>query len=75
MPDAESDDFFTFAFERGYSNEDFIDPQLVDTIMGDYVAVKGTPEMERLKDMAKRRVAFTGNVNATPGSACWRTAK
>ena len=69
LPDAESDDFFTFAFERGYSNEDFIDPQLVDTIMGDYVAVKGTPEMERLKDMAKRRVAFTGNVNATPGSA------
>ena len=69
LPDAESDDFFTFAFERGYSNEDFIDPQLVDTIMGDYVAVKGTPEMERLKDMAKRRVAFTGNVNATPGSS------
>ena len=69
LPDSESDDFFTFAFERGYSNEDFIDGQLVDKIMGDYVAVKGTPEMQRLKDMAKRRVAFTGNVNATPGSA------
>lgn len=37
--------------------------------MGDYVAVKGTPEMERLREMAKKRVAYTGNVTATPGSA------
>ena len=69
LPDEQSDDFFTFAFERGFSNEDFIDAGLVDKIMGDFVAVRGTPEMERLKDMAKRRVAFTGNINATPGSS------
>ena len=69
LPDEESDDFFTFAYERGYTQEDFIDAGLTDKVMGDYVAVKGTPEMERLRDMAKRRVAFTGNVNSTPGSA------
>ena len=69
LPDAESDDFFTFAYERGFTQEDFIDIGLVDKIMGDYVAVKGTPEMERLREMAKKRVAYTGNVTATPGSA------
>ena len=69
LPDSESDDFFTFAYERGFTQEDFIDASLTDKVMGDYVAVKGTPEMERLRDMAKRRVAFTGNINATPGSA------
>ena len=69
LPDSESDDFFTFAYERGFTQEDFIDIGLVDKIMGDYVAVKGTPEMERLREMAKKRVAYTGNVTATPGSA------
>ena len=34
LPDSESDDFFTFAYERGFTQEDFIDIGLVDKIMG-----------------------------------------
>ena len=75
LPDSESDDFFTFAFERGYSNEDFIDGQLVDKIMGDYVAVKGTPEMERLKGHGKTTSCVYRQCKCNSRFCGWRTAK
>ncbi len=68
LPDSDEDDFFNFAFERGFTLEDFIDGDLTKKVMGDYAAVKNTPEMERLRNMAKRRQAYTGASSSSPGS-------
>lgn len=69
LPDADEDDFFSFAFERGFTIEDFIDRDLTEKVMGDFAAVKNTPEMERLRSMAQRRQAYTGATSSAPGSA------
>lgn len=66
LPDDAEKDFFTFAFERGYAVEDFVDAGLVDKIMADFSANRMGPEMERLRTMASRREAFTGAPNASP---------
>jgi hypothetical protein len=66
LPDEAEGDFFTYAFERGYTIEDFVDPQLTDRVMGDFRNAQATPEMERLRRMAQRRTAYTGNLNTQP---------
>jgi len=68
LPDADEDDFFNFAFERGFTIEDFIDRDLTEKVMGDFAAVKNTPEMERLRSLAQRRQAYTGANSSSPGS-------
>ena len=65
--------FFEFAYERGYSFEDFIDPELTDKVVGDFKAVQGTAEFDRLKSMATKRQAFTGGVDGSPGSGTSKT--
>ena len=69
LPDESEADFFTFAFERGYSVEDFVDSGLVDKIMTDFAANRQGPEMERLRSMATRREAFTGAPNSSPSNS------
>lgn len=69
LPNEEENDFFNFAFERGYTMEDFIDADLTDKIMGDYAAVRQTPEMDRLRAMAERRQAYTGAAQSSPGAS------
>lgn len=69
LPDEAEKDFFTFAFERGYAVEDFVDAGLVDKIMADFSANRQGPEMERLRTMASRREAFTGAPNSSPASS------
>jgi hypothetical protein len=66
LPDDAENDFFDFAFGRGYSVEDFIDPQLTQRVMQDFSNNRSGPEMERLRSLNQRRQAFTGSVNATP---------
>jgi len=61
--------FFDFAFGRGYTVEDFIDPALTNQVVGDFKNNVNSPEMARLQDMAKRRQSFTGTIGATPGAA------
>lgn len=68
LPDQDEQDFFNFAFERGYTIEDFIDPNLTDMVMADFSNTKNGPEMERLRQMAARRQAYTGQVGATPAA-------
>ena len=68
LPDQDEQDFFNFAFERGYTIEDFIDPNLTDMVMADFSNNKNGPEMERLRQMAARRQAYTGQVGATPAA-------
>jgi hypothetical protein len=66
LPDDAQDDFFDFAFGRGYTIEDFIDRDLTVRIMQDFSANRATPEMERLRALNQRRQAFTGASSSSP---------
>ena len=66
LPDDAENDFFTYAFERGYTMEDFVDPRLTDRIVSDFRNNMNSGEMERLRLMAQRRTAYTGNVGTQP---------
>ena len=55
-----AEDFQVFANERGYTQEDFLDPQLRLRVMNDFKNSVHSGEMERLRDISKRRQAFTG---------------
>ena len=69
LPDEDQQDFFDFAYGRGYTLEDFVDAQLTMNVANDFKNSKNSPEMERLKKLAERRQAFTGNVGGTPGAS------
>ena len=66
LPDDAEDDFFDFAYGRGYTVEDFIDRDLTMKIMQDFSANRQTPEMERLRALNAKRQAFTGASSAAP---------
>lgn len=68
LPDELEDDFFNFAYGRGYSVEDFIDRDLTMKVMQDFTANQQTPEMERLRALNQKRQAFTGATSATPSA-------
>lgn len=69
LPDEAENDFFDFAFGRGYAVEDFIDRELTHRIMQDFANARATPEMERLRALNQRRQAFTGAASATPAAS------
>jgi hypothetical protein len=62
-------DFRMFAAQRGYDFPDFMDPEMARTVAADYKANKEAPEMARLREIAKKRQAFTGMVEGAPGGA------
>lgn len=66
LPDESQDDFFNFAYGRGYTEADFIDPELTYKIGQDFAANQNQPEMERLRALNEKRQAFTGAVNPMP---------
>lgn len=66
LPDEAEDDFFDFAYGRGYTVEDFIDRDLTMKIMQDFANNRATPEMERLRALNAKRQAFTGAASAAP---------
>jgi len=66
LPDEKANDFMVFAAERGYTLEDFIDPQVTIRVMTDFKNAMDSPEMERLRSIAQRRQAFTGAAGGTP---------
>lgn len=66
LPDEAENDFFTYAFERGYTIEDFVDPNLTNKVVADFRNNMNSEEMERLRMMAKRRTAYTGNIGTQP---------
>lgn len=69
LPDSAEQDFFNFAASRGYTIEDFIDPQLTMAIAQDFRNNMNSPEMERLRAIAQRRQAYTGSMQGSPGGA------
>lgn len=66
LPDDAEDDFFDFAYGRGYTVEDFIDAELTMKVMQDFAANRATPEMERLRALNQKRQAFTGAGSPAP---------
>lgn len=68
LPDDAANDFMTFATERGYTLEDFADPQLTLKVMTDFRNNMHSPEMERLRKIAQRRQAYTGHLGSAPSA-------
>lgn len=68
IPDTRANDFMTFAAERGYTLEDFIDPQLTVKVMSDFKNEMDSPEMSRMREIAQRRQAFTGSMGSSPSA-------
>jgi hypothetical protein len=68
LPDDAANDFMTFATERGYTMEDFVDPQLTIKVMTDFRNNMNSPEMERLRQIAQRRQAYTGSLGSAPSA-------
>ena len=68
LPDESANDFMVFAGERGFTLEDFIDPQMALRVMTDFKNQQSSPEMERMREMAKRRQAYTGSLGSTPSA-------
>lgn len=66
LPDQAANDFMMFAAERGYTIEDFVDPQLTFRVMSDFRNAMNSPEMDRLRNIAQRRQAYTGSLGSTP---------
>ena len=69
LPDDKADDFMMFAAERGFTMEDFVDPQMTIRVMQDFKNNMDSPEMERMRAIAQRRQAFTGSLGSTPAAA------
>ena len=68
LPDDKANDFMVFAAERGYTMEDFVDPQLTIKVMQDFKNNMDSPEMERMRGIAQRRQAFTGSLGSSPSA-------
>lgn len=66
LPDSDAQDFMTFSTERGYTLEDFASPQLVMRVMQDFKNNRAGPEMERFREMAKKRQAYSGALGSSP---------
>jgi hypothetical protein len=66
LSDEDANDFMVFAAERGYTMEDFIDPNLTQQVVADFANAKSTPEMARLKDISNRRNAISGSIGSSP---------
>lgn len=68
LPDEAAQDFMIFAAERGFTMEDFVDPQLTIKVMQDFKNNMASPEMERMRGIAQRRQAYTGSLGSAPSS-------
>jgi hypothetical protein len=69
LPDDAAEDFMTFAAERGYTLEDFIDPRLTLSVMTDFKNNMASPEFERLKAIHTKRQAWTGQMGGSTPTA------
>lgn len=66
LPDEAEQEFMQFAYSRGYTVEDFIDPELTMMVAKDYKQNQDAPELERLRNITQKRQAFTGNSSGAP---------
>ncbi len=68
LGDDKAHEFMSFAAERGYTLDDFIDPGLTAKVAQDYKNNAMSGEYDRLKQLSERRQAFTGSIEGTPSS-------
>lgn len=68
LPDEAAQDFMIFAAERGFTMEDFVDQQLTIKVMQDFKNNMASPEMERMRQIAQRRQAYTGSLGSAPSA-------
>jgi len=69
LPSDAANDFMMFAAERGYNLEDFVDPNLTVKVMTDFKNTLASPEMERIRQIAQRRQAYTSaGLGGTPSA-------
>ena len=66
LPDEAEQEFMQFAYSRGYTVEDFIDPELTMMIAKDFKQNQEAPELDRLRGITEKRQAFTGNASGAP---------
>ena len=66
LPDDAEQEFMQFAYSRGYTVEDFIDPELTMMVAQDFKQNQDAPELERLRGITQKRQAFTGNASGAP---------
>ena len=66
LPDEAEQEFMQFAYSRGYTVEDFIDPELTMMIAKDFKQNQDAPELDRLRGITEKRQAFTGNASGAP---------
>jgi hypothetical protein len=66
LPDEAEQEFMQFAYSRGYTVEDFIDPELTMMVAKDFKQNQDAPELERLRGITQKRQAFTGNASGAP---------
>ncbi len=65
--DDQEQDFMNFVQSRGYDIYELMDLSLADTLASDFKAIKEGPDLQRFRDMARKRQAFTGTINPTNG--------
>lgn len=68
LPGDAFQDMLGFMAERGYTFEDFIDPQLADSVVGDFSRVRATPEMDRMRAILGKRSAVQGSMGTSPAA-------
>lgn len=67
LPTERANDFMVYAGERGYTLEDFSDPQLTYKVMRDFRNDLMSGEVERLRGIQTKRQSYTGTVGGAPG--------
>ena len=65
----DSENFMMYMAERGFTLEDFIDPGLADTVMKDFANDRNGPELEQLRKIHERRIAYQGTMPGTPSGS------
>lgn len=66
IPSQMANPFMIWAAERGYTMEDFIDPDLTRKVMRDFRNDLMAGEVNRLQSIHQKRQAFTGTVGQQP---------
>ena len=74
FPDEAENDFMNFVQGRGYDVMELLDRDLAEKLASDFKAVQQGPELDRFRQMAQRRQAFTGNTAPSAGGGDTNTA-
>lgn len=66
LPSDMANPFMEFAAQRGFSMEDFVDPEMALMVMNDFKNHLSSGEMDRLRGIHERRQAFTTPTGGAP---------